>query len=54
MNDRGPLEIALRLPSADAALAEPQPVTSAEGWVRAKASSGALSLQHRKGGDYRL
>ena len=52
MNDRGPLEMALRLPGADAALAQPGPAGSAEGWVRAKASSGALSLRHRKGGDY--
>ncbi|MGO9473359.1 MAG: PDZ domain-containing protein [Rhodomicrobium sp.] len=52
INDRGPLEMALRLPGADAALAEPEPVKSQEGWVRAKASSGALSLQHRKGGAY--
>ncbi len=49
---RGPLEIALRLPGADAALAQPGPAGSAEGWVRAKASAGVLSLQHRKGGDY--
>ena len=52
INDIGPLEIALRLPGADAVLGEPRPVKSAEGWARAKASSGALSLQHRKGGNY--
>ena len=51
-NSRGPLEIALGLPGADGALAQPGPAGSAEGWVRAKASSGALSLRHRKGGDY--
>ena len=44
--------MALRLPGTDAALAEPEPVKSQEGWVRAKASFGALSLQHRKGGAY--
>ncbi len=52
LNNRGPLEIAMRLPGADEALGEPQPVKNAEGWVRANASSGALSLQHRKGGNY--
>ncbi len=50
-NNYGPLEIALRLPGGDA-LAEPKAVTSQEGWVGAKASLGALSLQHRKGGAY--
>jgi len=49
---RGPVETALRLPGADAALAEPEPIKNEEGWVRAKASFGALSLQHRKGGAY--
>ncbi len=47
--ERGPLETALRWPGADAALAGPEPVTSPEGWVRAKASSGAWSLAHRRG-----
>ncbi|MGO9487342.1 MAG: PDZ domain-containing protein [Rhodomicrobium sp.] len=51
-NSRGPLEMSLRLPGADAAVAEPEPIKSQEGWVRAKASFGALSLQHRKGGNY--
>ncbi|MGO9545474.1 MAG: PDZ domain-containing protein [Rhodomicrobium sp.] len=51
-NDLGPLEVVLRLPSANAALAEPEPITSQEGWVRAKAKSGTLSLQHRKGGAF--
>ncbi|MFZ1109266.1 MAG: caspase family protein [Rhodomicrobium sp.] len=48
----GPLEFALRLPSLGETLSPPEAVTSAEGWVRAKASFGALSLQHRKGGSY--
>ena len=52
INDRGPLEMAFHLPGADAALGEPQPLKSAKAWVRAKASSGTLSLQHREGGDY--
>ncbi len=51
-NNYGPLETALRLPGADAALAGPEPIKSPDGWVRARASSGALSLQHRKGGAY--
>jgi len=51
-NQATTLEMTLRLPGADAALAEPDPVKSQEGWVRAKASSGALFLQHRKGGAY--
>ena len=42
----------MHLPGADAALGEPQPVKSVEGWVRAKARSGVLSLQHREGGAY--
>jgi WD40 repeat protein/uncharacterized caspase-like protein len=50
--DRGPLEIALRLPSSGETLSPPEAVKSAEGWVRAKASFGALALQHRKGGAY--
>jgi WD40 repeat protein len=51
-NIRGPLETALRLPGADVVLAEPEPVANQEGWVRAKASFDALSLQARKGGAY--
>ena len=50
--DRGPLEIALRLPSSGETLSPPEAVKSAEGWLRAKASFGALALQHRKGGAY--
>ncbi len=52
INDRGAMEMALRLPGADGALAAPEPVTSQEGWVRANASFGALSLTHRQGGGY--
>jgi len=51
-NNYGPLEMALRMPGADAALAGPEAIKSQESWVRAKASFGALSLQHRKGGGY--
>jgi WD40 repeat protein len=51
-HNRGPLEMALRLPGADAALTEPKLATSQESWVRAMASFGTLSLQHRKGGGY--
>jgi WD40 repeat protein len=51
-NDLGPLELAFQLPGADAALGEPERVTSQEGWVRAKPESGALSLIHRKGGAF--
>ncbi len=49
-NNRGPLEMALRLPAAGQVLLQPEPVKSAQGWVRAKESFGVLSLQHRKGG----
>ena len=53
INDRGPLQMALRLPGGDAAvLGEPQPLRSAERWVRASASFGTLSLRHRRGGVY--
>ncbi|MFZ1108755.1 MAG: PDZ domain-containing protein [Rhodomicrobium sp.] len=47
-----PLEQLLRLPSPGETLSPPEAVKSAEGWVRAKASFGALALQHRKGGAY--
>ncbi len=50
--DRGPFEMAFRLPAADATLSQPEPVASQEAWVRGKASFGALSLRHRKGGTY--
>jgi len=50
--DRGPFEIALRLPAADTALAQPEPITSQEGWVRAKTAFGALSLDRRSGGAF--
>ncbi len=49
-NNYGPVEIALRLPSASETLSQPELVKNAEGWIHAKASFGALSLQHRKGG----
>ena len=54
VNQATALEIALRLPGADGALGVPQQVESTEGWVRAKASFGTLSLQHRKRGDYHV
>jgi WD40 repeat protein len=38
-NNRGPLEMALRLPSAGEALTGPIATTSQDGWVRAKTSS---------------
>ena len=49
-NDKGPLEMALRLPSAGESLPAPIPIASDALWQRAKASLGNLSLQHRKGG----
>ncbi|MGC2631488.1 MAG: caspase family protein [Rhodomicrobium sp.] len=52
INNRGPLEMTFHLPGANAPMAEPKPLTSQEGWVRAKASFGDLSLRHRKGGNY--
>jgi len=51
---RGPLEMAMPLPGGDSAMAEPGPLTSQRGWVRAMASFGGLSLAHRKGGAYGL
>ncbi len=51
-NNRGPLEIAFRLPAAGAGLTDPEPVTSQEGWIRAIPRFGLLSLSHRKGGNY--
>ena len=53
--DRGPLEIALRLPGADAALAQPEPAREArKAGCRAKASFGALSLAAPQGRRLRL
>ncbi len=51
-NNRGPLEIAFRLPAAGAGLADPEPVASQAGWIRAIPRFGLLSLSHRKGGKY--
>jgi WD40 repeat protein len=50
--DRGPLEMAMRLPGVGETLGEPEAVASQEGWVRAHTRFGAWSLQHRKGGAY--
>ena len=52
INNSGPLEFAMRLPGADAALGEPEPVKNAEGFVQAQARFGAFSLWRRRGGDY--
>jgi WD40 repeat protein/uncharacterized caspase-like protein len=49
---RGPLEYSMRLPTAGEALGEPEPVAGQEGWVRANATFGPWSLQHREGGQY--
>jgi len=43
-----------RLLRSDETLAAPLPLTNQEGWERAKASLGGLSLRHRKGGNYSL
>jgi WD40 repeat protein/uncharacterized caspase-like protein len=55
-NDRGPLEMSFRLPSADEPLGEPERVTSQNGWVRAQDKLddklGGWSLRHRAGGSY--
>lgn len=51
-NNRGPLEMAFRLPGADGSLGEPEPVASQEGWVRAVPRFGLLSLSHRTGGAF--
>ncbi len=40
-------------PAPGAALAQPEPLKSEAGWVRAKPSFGALSLRDRKGGSYK-
>jgi WD40 repeat protein len=50
--DRGPLEMAMRLPGVGETLGEPEPVANQEGWVRAPVQFGAWSLQDRKGGAY--
>jgi WD40 repeat protein len=52
VNDRGPLEIAFRLPFAEEGLSQPETGTSAKNWVRANAIFGHLSLRRRKGGSY--
>ena len=46
------LEFQLRLPGFGQALLAPTPVTSQKAWQRAITTLGALSLQHRKGGNY--
>jgi len=51
-NVYGPLEMALRLPSADEPLGEPVPVDSQDGWIRAQDYVGGWSLHHRAGGEY--
>jgi WD40 repeat protein len=51
-NNYGPLEMTLRLPSADAPLGEPEPVSSQDGWIRAQDHLGTWSLQHKAGGEY--
>jgi WD40 repeat protein len=48
-NNRGTLEMALRLPAPGEAISQPEPVKSQENWVRANANFGAQSLQIRKG-----
>jgi WD40 repeat protein len=50
--DRGPLEMALRLPGVGETLGEPATVASQEGWVRARTRFAGWSLQHRSGGAY--
>jgi WD40 repeat protein len=49
-NDRGLLELTLRLPAAGETLTAPEAITGTEGWLKAKASLGTLLLQHKKGG----
>ena len=51
-NDRAPLEMTLRLPTAAEPIGEPQRVTSQTGWIRAQERVGTWSLQHRPGGGY--
>ena len=62
-NDYGPLELAMRLPSASETLSQPERLPAAvetpsqpaqpksdDGWILPKATNGALTLQHRRGG----
>jgi WD40 repeat protein len=51
-NDRGPLEVVLRLPSAGESLSGPESIPSQEGWIRAQTQFGTWSLRHRAGGIY--
>jgi WD40 repeat protein len=51
-NNRGALEMTLRLPSSDEPLGEPEPVSSQDGWLRAQDHLRTWSLQHKAGGDY--
>jgi WD40 repeat protein len=51
-NSRGPLEMTLRLPSADEPLREPEPVNGQDEWIRAQDHLGGWSLEHRAGGGY--
>ena len=53
-NNRGPLEMTLRLPTSDEPLGEPEKVTSQAGWIRAREHFGQWSLHHRAGGAYGL
>jgi len=51
-NNHGPLEMSLRLPSADEPLGEPEPASSQDGWIRAQDHFGPWALQHKAGGEY--
>jgi len=51
-NDRGPLEIAVSLPAINEPLSQPEILKTTEGWIRAKATFGALSLQFPQGTDH--
>ncbi len=48
-NNRGPLEMTLRLPDANTQLGQPAPIGAQGAWVRAAASFNDLSLMHRRG-----
>ena len=52
INNRGPLEMILRLPDAGEAIGEPSRVSNAQDFVRAQASFGAFTLRHRAGGAF--
>ncbi len=48
-NGLGPLEVAMGLPAISEPLSQPESLKTTEGWIRANATFGALSLQFPQG-----